>query len=116
MCCACREHAAKGVLVRVVRTPEGAAAVDPTGRAKGRGAYLHDLPECWEKARRRGILERALRISRLTPEDLDALRASGIPDNGGSPRHEHDSREDREADGPHSAEAQPSGGMPSANP
>ncbi len=34
---------------------------DATGRAPGRGAYLHRAPECVETARRRGALSRALK-------------------------------------------------------
>ena len=36
-CVACREEAGKGALVRVVRRPDGAAAVDRTGHAPGPG-------------------------------------------------------------------------------
>ena len=36
-------------------------AVDPTGRAPGRGAYLHRRPECIEEARKKGGLNRALK-------------------------------------------------------
>jgi predicted RNA-binding protein YlxR (DUF448 family) len=60
-CVACRLEAGKGALVRIVRRPEGGAAVDLTGRASGRGAYLHRDPACIEIARRRKALERALK-------------------------------------------------------
>ena len=40
-CVACRQEAGKGALIRLVRGPDGSAATDPSGRAPGRGAYLH---------------------------------------------------------------------------
>ena len=59
-CVACRQEAGKGELIRVVRRNDGSAAIDPTGRATGRGAYLHRDPACFELARRRRNLERSL--------------------------------------------------------
>jgi predicted RNA-binding protein YlxR (DUF448 family) len=59
-CVACRQEGGKRALIRVVRNPEGVAAIDPTGRAPGRGAYLHPSPECVETARKRRALDRAL--------------------------------------------------------
>jgi uncharacterized protein len=58
---ACRQPAGKRWLIRLVRTPEGAVAVDTTGRAHGRGAYLHPDPDCLATARKRRALERALK-------------------------------------------------------
>jgi uncharacterized protein len=48
-------------MLRIVRQAEGGAAVDRTGRATGRGAYLHKDPACIEIARKRKALERALK-------------------------------------------------------
>ena len=59
-CVACRQEAGKRSLVRVVRGPNGVAQVDLTGRAPGRGAYLHRDPACVENARRKRALERSL--------------------------------------------------------
>ena len=59
-CVACRQEAGKAELVRLVRRPEGAIELDPTGRMAGRGAYLHAAAECVEGARKRRALERAL--------------------------------------------------------
>ncbi len=53
-------------MTRVVRTAEG-VRIDPTGKANGRGAYLHDLASCW-RAGLQGSLEHALRV-RLTPTE-----------------------------------------------
>lgn len=62
-CVGCRAVQGKRELVRVVRTPEGAVVVDPTGRENGRGAYVHRSRECWELALKRGALERALKTA-----------------------------------------------------
>jgi hypothetical protein len=59
-CVACRQEGGKRDLVRVVRSPGGGVALDPTGRAPGRGAYLHASPECVEMARKKRALDRAL--------------------------------------------------------
>ena len=72
-CVACREVNDKRSLIRLVRTEEG-VRVDQTGRLPGRGAYLHDDKECWEKALSKGILARALKTE-IRPEDMEALQA-----------------------------------------
>ena len=46
--------------MRFVRGPDGHVTVDRTGRAPGRGAYLHATAECFELARKRKALDRAL--------------------------------------------------------
>lgn len=60
MCAGCNEHRPKKELVRVVRSKEGALAVDLTGKMSGRGVYLCPNPECLKKARKAKRLERAL--------------------------------------------------------
>ena len=62
-CVACREEAGKGALIRVVRRPDGTAAVDRAGGAPGRGAYVHSDSACIETARKRRALERSLKAS-----------------------------------------------------
>ena len=47
--------------MRIVRRPDGSTVLDRTGREPGRGAYLHSSPECLELARKRKLLERALK-------------------------------------------------------
>ena len=39
-CLGCREMKPKRELLRVVRSPEGAIALDLRGKASGRGAYV----------------------------------------------------------------------------
>ena len=62
-CVACRQEAPKRALARVVRGEDGAAALDLTGHAPGRGAYLHRDASCVEIARKRHQLERSLGAS-----------------------------------------------------
>ena len=73
-CVACRQEAGKRSLVRVVRDAGGAAALDATGRAPGRGAYVHRDPQCLENARKRRALDRALKAT-VSPELWVALGA-----------------------------------------
>jgi len=70
-CVGCREVNAKRALVRIVRTAEG-PRVDLTGKASGRGAYLHAQKSCWERALK-GALANALKIE-LTEQDREYLR------------------------------------------
>ena len=62
-CVACRQEAGKGSLVRFIRKADGGAAIDLTGRARGRGAYLHRDPSCIEIARKKKALDRALKAT-----------------------------------------------------
>jgi predicted RNA-binding protein YlxR (DUF448 family) len=83
-CVGCRETLAKRSLIRIVRGPDG-VRIDPSGKASGRGAYLHDRRECWEKALR-GPLSQALKTD-LTPAEREMLAEYLIrlPPDDGSP-------------------------------
>lgn len=59
MCVGCREMKPKKELLRVVRSPEGAVSIDPTGRKPGRGAYVCFSAECLKRAIKQKQLERA---------------------------------------------------------
>ena len=72
-CMGCRGKAAKRDLARVVRVDEGRVAVDPSGSAPGRGAYVHRDTECVEAALHHGAVARALRTS-LAAEGAARLR------------------------------------------
>jgi predicted RNA-binding protein YlxR (DUF448 family) len=74
MCIACRDKTAKRALTRIVRTPEGAVVIDPTGKRNGRGAYLCDDPACWERAISTRLLANALKIE-IDAETAAMLRA-----------------------------------------
>ena len=80
-CMGCRERKNKRDLLRVVRTPEGSAMLDFSGKANGQGAYLCLNPECLKKAQRSRALERALEIE--IPEELYARMEKEI---GGASR------------------------------
>ncbi len=72
-CLGCGQEADKRELVRIVRSPEGDVALDATGKANGRGAYLHPRPECFEAAARRRRFDAALRVN-LKEEDVERIR------------------------------------------
>jgi predicted RNA-binding protein YlxR (DUF448 family) len=72
-CVGCRETLAKRALVRVVRTPAGGVGIDPTGKASGRGAYVHERRTCWDRALG-GALASALKIE-IPASDRAALVA-----------------------------------------
>jgi predicted RNA-binding protein YlxR (DUF448 family) len=60
MCVGCREMKNKKDLIRVVRTPDGAIEVDPTGKKSGRGAYLCPSQDCFNQAVKGKRLQKAL--------------------------------------------------------
>jgi predicted RNA-binding protein YlxR (DUF448 family) len=76
----CRAKGGKAGLVRVVRGPGGEVRIDPTGKANGRGAYIHRSKACIGEATRRGSLIRALKAplgsaeaGRLVQQLLDTV-------------------------------------------
>lgn len=74
-CVICREKVDKRRLTRIVRTPDSGVMIDPTGKENGRGAYLCDNPDCWEKAvQQKQLLQKALMVT-LQPEEWDAITA-----------------------------------------
>ena len=66
----CREILPKRKMVRIVRTADG-VQIDPTGKLAGRGAYLHDRRQCWERGLK-GALAHALKTT-LTQADRARL-------------------------------------------
>ena len=69
-CVGCREVHPKRTLTRIVNSPEG-VIVDLSGKAHGRGAYLHDRRDCWL----RGInsaLDHALK-TKLSDQEKQSL-------------------------------------------
>ncbi len=64
----------------MVRTPDGRIEADVTGRAPGRGAYVHPSEDCIGKAVRGGSIARALRVplgEREAGRLMEALRERG---------------------------------------
>jgi predicted RNA-binding protein YlxR (DUF448 family) len=72
----CRAVLPKRQLVRLVRLGDGSVAVDSTGKAAGRGAYVHNRRHCWRQALGGAALEHALKTS-LSEADRARLRAHG---------------------------------------
>lgn len=60
MCVGCREMKPKAELMRVVKPQDVDCAIDRTGKAPGRGAYVCESAECLKKAQKTKALERAL--------------------------------------------------------
>lgn len=79
-CVGCRVVRPKRELLRIVLPAEGPAALDPTGKRNGRGAYLcRDRgTTCLSAARRRHALVRALRTT-SDRIDWDTLAADIDP-------------------------------------
>lgn len=53
----------KKEMLRVIRTPEDEIVMDATGKKNGRGAYICNAPECFQKARKNRGLERSLKVA-----------------------------------------------------
>ena len=75
-CVSCRTVRDKNELVRVVVTPDGEVAYDPTGKLAGRGAYLCRNEECITAE-----LKKAAKLSKglkkpLTEEEIKELAKS----------------------------------------
>jgi uncharacterized protein len=70
-CVGCHQVLAKRALIRLVRTSEG-LIIDTTGKAAGRGAYLHDRRSCWQQALK-GALAHALKVE-FNDQDLEMIR------------------------------------------
>ena len=64
----------KRELIRVVRDGSGRVALDPTGRAPGRGAYLCRNVACLEKAVKTRAFERSFGVS-VPPEAYANVRS-----------------------------------------
>ncbi len=72
-CVACGTRFPQRELIRVVKTPQGQVAVDPSYKAAGRGAYMCRLPACWEQVLKKNRLDHALR-GRMSPEEQHLLQ------------------------------------------
>jgi uncharacterized protein len=75
-CVVCRATTTKRSLHRIVRSPAGTVAYDPTGKAAGRGAYLCGQLACLETAVRRRSIQRALKVTDVAAANaaVEALR------------------------------------------
>lgn len=75
-CVVCRQVRSKRELIRIVHNEVQGLALDPVGKAPGRGAYLCDRRRCWEQAARTDILGKALKIT-MSAQDRDLIRSHG---------------------------------------
>jgi len=71
-CVGCHEIMPKRSLTRIVKGLDG-VKIDLTGKARGRGAYLHDERSCWERGLK-GSLAHALRAE-INEQELAELRS-----------------------------------------
>lgn len=72
ICVGCGELRNKKEMLRIVAAPDGVIAIDRTGKAAGRGAYIEPKVECFETAYEKKRLERSLKrqVSKEIYEDL----------------------------------------------
>jgi len=73
-CVGCGGRSEKRTLTRIAASPNG-VVIDLTGKAIGRGAYLHKNKDCVKNARKKNSLERALRrrVQDGLYEELDKI-------------------------------------------
>lgn len=88
-CIGCGTSEDKRQVVRFVRTPDGSVEVDSSGKANGRGAYVHTGLDCFEAAIRKRKFASALRTN-VNEDDIGRLRAEFecVLDNRGALVHE----------------------------
>lgn len=72
-CLGCQAVRPKREMVRIVRTPQGAVEIDPTGKKSGRGAYVCPKLECLELLKKGKRLEKILDVTPL-PSFYEQLR------------------------------------------
>ena len=73
MCISCREMKDKKDLIRVVKNKENEIFIDPTFKANGRGAYLCNNLECFEKCVKTKSLNRAFK-GEIKPEVIKTIK------------------------------------------
>lgn len=71
-CTGCGEMKSKKEMIRVIKTPEEEIVVDFSGKKNGRGAYLCNSFDCFQKARKTRAIERSLKIT-IPDEIYDQL-------------------------------------------
>jgi len=77
-CAVCRQVRSKRSMTRIVRGSDGTVAVDPTGKAAGRGTYVCDNPACREPAELAAGIQRALSVH-VTPGALELEETHATP-------------------------------------
>lgn len=73
MCIGCNEKKDKRDLIRIVLNKKGEISVDKTGKLEGRGAYICDNIDCFNKAIKSKKLEKTFELN-IEQEIYDKLR------------------------------------------
>ena len=68
MCIVCRAQSDKKTLIRIVKNKEGQIFVDKTSKANGRGAYVCNSKECYQKLVKTKALNRAFKCD--VPQEI----------------------------------------------
>ena len=74
MCLGCQQLHIKRELIRIVRSPEGEFSIDLTGKKSGRGAYICNNVECFDKAVKERRFEKSFK-SAIDNKIYEELRA-----------------------------------------
>jgi predicted RNA-binding protein YlxR (DUF448 family) len=61
-CIVTNEMKPKNELIRIVRSKEGEVSLDLTGKKNGRGAYISNNKECFDKAKKKDVLSKLLKV------------------------------------------------------
>lgn len=72
-CVGCGEQKSKKELIRIVKNNEDEIFVDDTSKANGRGVYICNNIDCFEKAHANKQLERSLKC-RINEDLYDELK------------------------------------------
>lgn len=71
-CLGCEQNKSKKELIRIVKTPENELLIDLTGKVNGRGAYICNNKECFEKAIKNNRIARNLEVD-IPKEKIEEL-------------------------------------------
>lgn len=80
MCLGCQQLHIKRELIRIVRSPEGEFSIDLTGKKSGRGAYICNNVECFDKAVKERRFEKSFK-SAIDNKIYEELRAGFFKNN-----------------------------------
>ena len=80
MCLGCQQLHIKRELIRIVRSPEGEFSIDLTGKKSGRGAYICNNVECFDKAVKERRFEKSFK-SAIDNKIYEELRAGFLKNN-----------------------------------
>ena len=80
MCLGCQQLHVKRDLIRIVRSPEGEFSIDLTGKKSGRGAYICNSVECFDKAVKERRFEKSFK-SAIDNKIYEELRAGFFKNN-----------------------------------